>query len=212
MEGHTKTTTALPLIMAIGTLLLCGSTSARAEPKDGDLIASLPALVDAGREACDLDTLRSDPNWHPRDEPWLGVAADKGEAADKRNQDWLSKYNQFAGSENARTLHQYAQALGLLKGNDVRLRDAECQILVPAYGVAATATALGVKPGDIKDGPLTDTCEGGKCVSRDLKAVAHGCETEFRSKRYAEWCRTPNRQPITYGTTGETPSVDAYGF
>jgi hypothetical protein len=212
MEDHKRTMTALALIMAIGTLLLSGSTNASAEPKDGDLIATLPALVAAGREACDLDTLRSDPNWHTLGEFIPGITPPQDEKADRRNQDWLRKYNQFAGSQNARTLYQYAQALGLLKGSDVRLRDAECQILVPAYGVAATATALGVKPGDITNGPLTDTCEGGKCVSKDLKAVARQCETEFRSQRYAEWCRTPKREPMAYGTTGEKPANDAYGF
>ena len=200
--------TALPLIMAIGVLMLGVTRSASAELKDGDLIATLPAIVAAAQEACDLDTLRSDPDWHPSDELRFNGKG-SGDKTDSRNQDWLTKYNVFAGSQNAKTLQQYAVALGVLKGSDARLRDAECQILVPAYGVAATATALGVKPGDIADGPLTDACEGGKCVTRDLKTIAHQCETAFRSRRYVEWCRTSQRQPITYG---ETPSVNAYGF
>ena len=208
-EDHKNTMMALPLIMAIGVLMLGVSRSASAELKDGDLIASLPAIVAAAREACDLDTLRSDPEWHSSGEVRFDGKGSGDKKTDSLNQDWLTKYNAFAGSQNAKTLQQYAVALGVLKGSDARLRDAECQILVPAYGVAATATALGVKPGDIADGPLTDACEGGKCVTRDLETIARECETAFRSKRYVEWCRTPQRQPITFC---ETPSVDADGF
>ena len=198
-------------VMVTGTLTLGVSTSVNAEPKS-ELIATLPALVTAAQEACDLDTLRSDPNWHPPGEFTFGPKAVDDGKTDGRNQEWLTKYNHFAGSENAKTLRQYAAALTLPVNSDTRLNDAECQIVVPAYGIAKTATALGVKPGDIADGPLTDTCESGKCVTKDLKNVARQCETEFRSKRYVEWCHTTDRKPITYGVVSEKPPSNANDF
>ena len=129
-----------------------------------------------------------------------------------RNEDWLKRYNRFANSENARTLEQYAAALSVSANSGTRLSDAECQIVIPAYGVAATATAFGVKPDDIVDGPLTSFCEGGKCVTDDLKKAASLCETKFRSKRYVEWCHTASGKPITYGEVSETPSSNADDF
>lgn len=215
-EEHRKSQTALPLIMAIGALALGASTSVKAEPKS-ELIATLPALVAAAHEACDLDTLRSDSTWRLHGEFKL-LAQQVDDKTNSRNEDWLKRYNRFANSENARTLEQYAAALSVSANSGTRLSDAECQIVIPAYGVAATATALGVKPDDIVDGPLTSSCEGGKCVTDNLKKAASLCETTFRSKRYVEWCHTASGKPITYGevsTSGEvseTPSSNADKF
>ena len=203
--------------MATGTLMLGISTAANADPRNSDMIAKLPALVTAAGEACDLDTLRSDPNWHAPNETTfdlftLGPKKVDDDQADARNKEWLTKYNRFVVSENAKTLRQYAEALGVLKGNEARFSDAECQIVVPAYGVAATAIAIGVKPDDITDSRFTNHCGIGKCVAAELQAVARQCETKFHALRYVEWCRTEKREPITYGETTETRSWNANGF
>lgn len=212
MRDHKVTKTNLPLVVVAMVVVTLGvSTGVNAEPKKDELIATLPALVTAAREACDLDTLRSDPTWHLHDESKLMALPVDGKT-NSRNQEWLTRYNRFANSENARTLEQYAAAMSVSANPNTRLSDAECQIVIPAYGVAATATALGVKPDDIADGPLTSFCEGGKCVTEDLKKVAGLCETKFRSQRYVEWCHTASGKPITYGEISETPSSNANQF
>jgi hypothetical protein len=172
--------------LTLSLLMLTALASPTPAQEAPPLAVDDPALRQAARNACRLDRMRT---------PWLlGLESqlDHLKEPNRRQYDaWLVEYNRFIGTRQDQILVRFAEQMHSRQRHRVLYSDAECRILVPAYGLAWTASHIDVRPGDIDRGWLVSLCDLRPCVGRLLEEIPEKCNINPVSDTYVKDCNKP---------------------
>ncbi|NGM38525.1 MULTISPECIES: hypothetical protein [unclassified Methylobacterium] len=179
-------TQSLPSALTLSLLMLTALAAPASAQEAPPLAVDDPALIQAARNACRLDRMRT---------PWLfGLESmfDHLKEPNRRQYDaWLVEYNRFIETRQDQILVRFAEQMHSRQRHRILYSDAECKILVPAYGLAWTASHIDVRPGDIKNGWLVSSCDMRPCVGRPLDEIPEKCNIAPLSDTYVKDCNKP---------------------